>query len=144
MEKETKENLSAAVLRLWMIIAGVVQLKSVKTLEEITQIDKDLGDLKIKRKIKVLQVQSLKLELVSYQLSIITLPLGRNCQGLTLIEERVLVAKKISQQKDHTDNYFNFSVPFFVIIILHSINKWYLFALACLGGQSLALVAMLS
>ena len=67
MEKSTEEKVSAAVLRLQMINAGVVQLQLVKTLEEeILEIDKKLEKLNNERKIKVLQVQAVKLELVSY------------------------------------------------------------------------------
>ena len=67
MEKSTEEKVSAAVLRLQMINAGVVQLKSVKKLEEeILDIEKKLEELRNQRRIKVLQVQAVKLELVSY------------------------------------------------------------------------------
>ena len=53
MEKSTEEKVSAAVLRLRMINAGVVQLQSVKTLEEeILEIDKKLEKLNNERKIK--------------------------------------------------------------------------------------------
>ena len=68
-----EEKVSAAVLRLWMINAGVVQLKSVKKLEEeILEIDKKLEELKNERRIKVLLVQAVKLELVSISFNFVS------------------------------------------------------------------------
>ena len=89
MDKKTEEKVNAAVLRLWMMNVGVVQLELVKSLEaDIKSIDTKIDELRMERKAKILHVQALKLELVSYHLSIITLPFGRSLQGLILIEER--------------------------------------------------------
>ena len=83
-----------------MINAGVVQLKSVKKLEEeILEIDKKLEELKNERRIKVLLVQAVKLELVSYHLilSVITLPLGRSPQVSTLKGEKVKNGERVKK-----------------------------------------------
>ena len=61
MEKSTEEKVSAAVLRLRMINAGVVQLQSVKTLEEeILEIDKKIGKIEQRKKDKSITSASCK------------------------------------------------------------------------------------
>ena len=54
-------------------------IATAKTLEEsIAAIDKQRDELWTKRRAKLLRVQSLKLESMSYHLSVIILPLGRS------------------------------------------------------------------
>ena len=46
--------------------------------ESIAAIEKQIEELRTERRAKILRVQSVKLELVSYHLSVIILPLGRS------------------------------------------------------------------
>ena len=129
MDKGTEEKVSAAVLRLWMMNVAVVQLELVKSLEsEIKCIDGKIDALQTERKAKILHVKALKLELVSYHLSVITLRFGRSLQALTLIEEKKEGGVK-RESLAISNEFKNIIMNVFKIFL--DFKKWYLLALAC-------------